>query len=221
LAAVSDRPGHHLRLPGLILVEHAWGCGRAARRPCRDVGEPDALPVDAAWPMEYDQRRGVAGADERRRLVVGQARRWWPSRMRLGAGSRPERARRLLHPRRDTTVSKKPPTFPGHGLASGLTRRALLKSIALVAALPLAQACAPAAPPAATSAPAKPADAAKPAAPAATTAPAAPAAPAQPTAAAAPATAVAAQAQPTAVTKPVAQALRPPEPNAKRGGKFT
>jgi peptide/nickel transport system substrate-binding protein len=107
-------------------------------------------------------------------------------------------------------VSTKPPTL--------LTRRALLKSLALVAALPLATACAPSAPPPAkpTEAP-KPAEAAKPAAPA-TAAPAAPAAQAQPTAAAAPATAVVAQAPATAVTKPVAQALRPPEPNPKRGG---
>ncbi len=80
-----------------------------------------------------------------------------------------------------------------------MSRRALLKSLAVVAALPLVQACAPAAPapPTAAPAPAKP-----------TSAPAA-----------APPVAAAPTPIPTAVTKPAATGvLRAPEPNPKRGG---
>jgi len=97
-----------------------------------------------------------------------------------------------------------------------ITRRAMLLTLGVVAALPLVEACTPGAP-AAKPAESKPADA-KPAAPAAAAKPTEAPKPAAAQPAAAPATAVAAPAQATTVTKPTVQLLRPPEPNPKRGG---
>jgi peptide/nickel transport system substrate-binding protein len=107
-----------------------------------------------------------------------------------------------------------------------ITRRTVLLSLGVLAAMPLLEACQPGVPaskPAETKpAESKPAEAPKPAAPAATTAPAAPAA-AKPTEVAKPAAVVQPTLAPTVVPIGAAKtaavtAQRPPEPNPKRGG---
>jgi ABC-type transport system substrate-binding protein len=103
-----------------------------------------------------------------------------------------------------------------------ITRRTVLLSLGVLAAMPLLEACTPGVP-ASKPAESKPAES-KPAAPAAaTTAPTAPAAAAKPTDVAKPAAAVQPTLAPTVVpfaaAKPsAAKAQRPPEPNPKRGG---